>query len=271
MTTPRRARVLPRDIDALRVIGKWKCVARYHLKAWAFSEVSDTMASRFVERMTERGYLGVKRLNGIGTQLLWLTATGRDFLVDHGVAADEVFPARAAVSLKDLDHTLAIVSAGFALTRRFPSAGAVLPAWAVQRAFDGHIATIPDVLVADRAEGLLLGVEIDTGAEPLKVLAKKLTDMADGFFTEWSAGARTGIVVLTSGQRRASNILAEVAGGIPPEIGVVASVLPSVEGPESLTAFCDLLGAPSATANRSDEPLGQHNGGGAVKDDGSAD
>jgi hypothetical protein len=260
MMTKRRPRILPRDLAGLRVIGKWKCIARYHLKAWIFPGVSDTMASRFVDRMTERGYVGAKRLNGIGTQLLWLTPAGRDFLVDHGVPRGELFPARAAVSLKDLDHTLAIVSAGFALTRRFPAAGAVLPAWAVQRAFDGKIDTIPDVLVVDRADGALLGVEIDIGGEPLNVFSRKLAELASGLFTEWSADARAGIVVLTSGERRAANILAAFAETVSPSIGLAVSVLPTATGPESLTAFCALFATELASTDRSDEPFGQPNG-----------
>jgi hypothetical protein len=260
MTTKRRARILSRDLAGLRVIGKWKCIARYHLKAWIFSEVSDTMASRFVERMTERGYLGAKRLNGIGTQLLWLTPTGRDFLCEHGVAAGELFPARVAVSLKDLDHTLAIVSAGFALTQRFPAAGAVLPAWAVQRAFGGKIEAIPDLLVVDPADSVLLGVEIDIGGEPLNLLSMKLADMASGLFTRWSADARAGIVVLTSGERRAANILAAVAQTVSPSIGLAVSVLPTATGPEALTAFRALFAPDSTIPNRSDEPFERPNG-----------
>jgi hypothetical protein len=242
-TRKRRARILPRDLAALALIGTWKCIARYHLKAWIFPDVSETMASRFVERMTERGYLDTKRLNGIGTQLLWLTPAGRDFLREHGTPADALFPARSAVSLKDLDHTLAIVSAGFALTQRFPAANAVLPAWAVQRAFGGRIEAIPDVLLVSRADPMLLAVEIDIGGEPLNALAEKLAEMADGLLSEWSADARAGIIVLTSGERRAANILAAVADSISPTIAVAADMLPPLDGPDSLAAFCALFAA----------------------------
>ena len=258
--TTKRPRILPRDLAGLRVIGKWKCIARYHLKAWIFPDVSDTMASRFVDRMTERGYVGAKRLNGIGTQLLWLTSAGRDFLVEHGTIAHELFPARAAVSLKDLDHTLAIVSAGFALTQRFPAAGAVLPAWAVQRAFGGKIEAIPDVLLLSSADQMLLAVEIDIGGEPLNMLAGRLTEMAGGLLAEWSAGARAGIVILTSGERRAANILATFAEPVSPSIGLAVSVLPTATGPESLTAFRALFAPDSSIPNRSDEPFDQRNG-----------
>jgi len=247
-TTTRRARVLPRDLAALALIGKWKCIARHHLKAWIFPEVSDTMASRFVERMTERGYLGAKRLNGIGTQLLWLTPAGRDFLCEHGTPASTLYPARSAVSLKDLDHTLAIVSAGFALAQRFPAANAILPAWAIQRAFGGRIEAIPDVLVVSRADSMLLAVEIDVGGEPLNVLAGKLAEMADCLLTEWSADARGGIVILTSGERRAANILATVADSISPAIAVAADVLPPLDGPGSLRAFVALFAAEATQA-----------------------
>jgi hypothetical protein len=236
--TQRRARILPRDLAALALIGKWRCIARYHLKAWIFPDVSDTMASRFVDRMTERGYLGAKRLNGIGTQLLWLTPAGRDFLREHGTPVETLFPARSAVSLKDLDHTLAIVSAGFALTQRFPAADAIMPAWAVQRAFGGKIETIPDVLFLSCADQILLAVEIDVGGEPLNMLVGKLVEMAEGLLAEWSADARAGIIVLTSGQRRAANILTAIADSISPVIAVAAEVLPPLDGPDSLAAFC---------------------------------
>jgi len=260
MTIKRRQRVLSRDIEGLRVIGKWKCIARYHLKAWIFPEVSDTMASRFVNRMTERGYLGTRRLNGIGTQLLWLTHAGRDYLVDHDVSSDELFPARAAVSLKDLAHTLATVSAGFALSRRFSAPDAILPAWAVQRAFGGEIEAIPDILVVDRADAILLGVEIDIGGEPLKMLSRKLSEMAEGLFTEWGSNARAAIVILTASERRAANILAALSGTVSTSIGFAVDTLPRATDAASLAAFCALFGADSPAANRSDEPFDQSNG-----------
>ncbi len=240
-TRTRRARVLPRDLAALALVGKWKCIARYHLKAWIFPDVSETMASRFVERMTARGYLGAKRLNGIGTQLLWLTPAGSDFLCEHGTPAATLYPARSAVSLKDLDHTMAIVSAGFALSRRFPVADAVLPAWAVQRAFGGRIEAIPDMLLVSRADQVLLAVEIDIGGEPLNMLTAKVAAMAHGLLAEWGADARTAIIVLTSGERRAANILATAVEALPPPIAIAADVLPPLDGPGSLTAFCDLF------------------------------
>lgn len=256
-------RVLDRDLDAARLVGKWRCVARYQLKEWLFAGVSDTMVGRLVDRMTERGYFGAQRLHGIGAQLLWLTAKGRDFLVEHGTPAHELYPARGAVALKDLDHTLAIVSAGFALSRRYPAAEAILPAWAIQRAFKGDLEAIPDVLCVDRTHGVLLAVEVDVGGEAPSLVLEKCVSLG-AWLASWAADVRSGIVILTSGDRRATSLADRLGGALEPSVGLAVEVLPKGISRQVLARFCTLFGSPMDDTDRSDKPLDRPDGDAAV-------
>jgi hypothetical protein len=258
-TRHRQDRILDRDLAALRRIGRWRCLARYHLKEWIFPGVDEAVVSRFVARMTARGYLGAKRLHGIGAQLLWLTHAGRDFLVEHGTSDADLYPAKNAVALKDLDHTLAIVSAGFALTRRFPAADAVLPAWAVQRAFGGRIAAIPDVLCIDRSAAVLVACEIDIGGESVALFADKVLVLGS-WLASWSADAQPAIVILTSGERRAANLAERIGPALDPAVALAVEVLPKGTSRDGLVGFCRLVGAPLAEENRQDEVSSEDDG-----------
>jgi len=71
--------------------------------------------------------------------------------------------------------------------------------------------------------------------------------------------AQAAIVILTSSERRAANILAALAGTVSSSIGVAVDVLPRSNDAASLAAFCALFGADSPGANRSDEPFDQSN------------
>lgn len=121
-TTTKKHRILPRDIEAYALAGRFRMLTRQQLKGWLFSDVSETMVTRFFDRSTERGYLGVDRLHGNGIQVCWLTKKGRDFLVDGGHAAtSDLFPASSPVPAKDFAHTVQIVNAALAMRRRTPS------------------------------------------------------------------------------------------------------------------------------------------------------
>jgi hypothetical protein len=90
MATIKKHRILPRDIEAYVLVGRFRMLTRQQLKSWLFAEVSETMVTRFFDRSAERGYLGVERLQGNGIQVCWLTKKGRDFLVDGGHAPASV-------------------------------------------------------------------------------------------------------------------------------------------------------------------------------------
>src|SRR5919206_3802941 len=107
-TTPQR--LLPRDLQSLAAIGRFRMLTRAQLQRWQFAGLSDTVVRRFIHRMEERRFLGSARLNKNGVQVVWCTSLGRDLLVAEGAAvADDLFPARGPVPLKDMAHTGAIV------------------------------------------------------------------------------------------------------------------------------------------------------------------
>jgi hypothetical protein len=106
-TTQKKHRILPRDIEAYVLAGRFRMLTRQQLKGWLFPDVTEAMVTRFFDRSTERGYLGVERLQGNGIQVCWLTKKGREFLVDGGHAAiADLFPASGPVPAKDFEHTV---------------------------------------------------------------------------------------------------------------------------------------------------------------------
>src|ERR1043166_5358018 len=130
MPTLKKHRILPRDIEAYVLVGRFRMLMRQQLKGWLFADVSETMVTRFFDRSTERGYLGVERLHGNGMQVCWLTKKGRDFLVDGGPAAtSDRFSANGPVPAKDFEHTVEIVNAALAMRQRTPVPDELLPAW----------------------------------------------------------------------------------------------------------------------------------------------
>lgn len=92
---PRDAAVSPRDIDALRFIGRAGELAQYQLHEGVFGSVSEVVVSRFVRRAVKRELIATSRWHGIGINRLRLTARGRAILVANGVDTNELFvPAR---------------------------------------------------------------------------------------------------------------------------------------------------------------------------------
>lgn len=220
MPTMKKHRLLPRDIEAYALIGRFRMLTRQQLKGWLFDGVSETMVTRFFERAVDRGYLGVERLQGNGIQVCWLTKKGYEFLVDGGHAsASDLFPASGPVPAKDFAHTVEIGNAAFAMHRRTPPPDELLPAWAIQRLFAGKLPVWPDLLCLWKPQGSdpgsALAIEVDLGGEPVKtVLVPKTLELA-AFLTSWTAGAPSAILLLTATARRRDSLRL----GLTPAIG----------------------------------------------------
>ena len=233
MATTKKHRILPRDIDAFVLVGRFRMLTRQQLKRWLFDEVSETMVTRFFDRSTERGYLGVERLQGNGIQVCWLTKRGRDFLVDGGHAAtSDLFPASGPVPAKDFEHTIEIVNAALAMRRRTPAPDELLPAWAVQRLFAGKLTVWPDLLCLwkprDDDPGSALAIEVDLGGEPVKTVLVPKTLELIGFLTGWTAGAPAAILLLAATARRRDSLreaLAPAAGDFPLAVETLAALV----------------------------------------------
>jgi len=231
MATIKKHRILARDIEAYVLVGRFRMLTRQQLKSWLFAEVSETMVTRFFERSTERGYLGVERLQGNGIQVCWLTKKGRDFLVDGGHAAtSDLFPASGAVPAKDFEHTVEIVNAAVAMRRRTPQPDELLPAWAVQRLFAGKLTVWPDLLCLWKPNGdagSALAIEVDLGGEPVKTVLVPKTLELIGFLTDWTAGAPAVVLLLTATARRRDSLreaLSSVVGDFPLAVETLAAL-----------------------------------------------
>lgn len=223
MATTKKHRILQRDVDAYTLVGRFRMLTRQQLKSWLFADVSETMVTRFFDRSIERGYLEVERLQGNGIQVCWLTKKGRNFLVDGGhTAASDLFPATGPVAAKDFAHTVQIVNAALAMRRRDPAPDELLPAWAVQRLFQGKLTVWPDLLClwrpAEGDQGSALAIEVDLGGEPVKTVLVPKTLELIGFLREWVGRAPAAILLLTATARRRDSLreaLASAVGDFP--------------------------------------------------------
>jgi hypothetical protein len=232
MATPKRHRILPRDIEAYALVGRFRMLTRQQLKRGLFAEVSETIVTRFFDRATERGYLGVERLHGNGIQVCWLTKKGRDFLVDGGhAAASDLFPASGPVPAKDFEHTVEIVNAALAMRRRSPVPDELLPAWAVQRLFEGKLTVWPDLLCLwkpmHKTSGSALAIEVDLGGEPVKTVLVTKTLELIGFLRASTGDAPAAILLLTASARRRDSLrmaLDSSAGDFPLVIETITDI-----------------------------------------------
>jgi hypothetical protein len=199
-----RTRLRDRDIEALAFIGRGYEVAQYQLHEAVFASRSPNVVSRFVTRASERGFIAAERLGGIGMNRLRLTRRGCGFLIDRGIAEDELFAPAKAVALKDVAHTTAINDLVVALLGRPNPPSFVSAAWCLQRRLTASTA-IPDVLASwppGRTRGMLLGCEIDLGAEPLaSVFLPKLRRLAR-LLDEARDTKHAAIAVFTRGAKR---------------------------------------------------------------------
>lgn len=204
---------MARDIEAYVLAGRFRMLTRQQLKSWLFGAVTEPMVTRFFDRSTGRGYLGVERLHGNGIQVCWLTKKGRDFLVDGGHAsAADLFPASGPVPAKDFEHTVQIVNAALAMYRRVPTPDELLPAWTVQRFFAGTLAVWPDLLCLWKPReddpGAALAIEVDLGTEPVTTVLVPKTQALIRFLSAWTEGAPATILLLTATPRRRDSLRA---------------------------------------------------------------
>ena len=205
-------RKLPaRDVEVLRIVGRFRMLSRAQLKRWLFAGLSDPIVTRCIDRLASRGYLGVERLHGNGIQVLWLRREGKEFLVENGTPAADLFVAKGAAAAKDFEHTLAIGDVAAWLATNVPQPDELLPAWAVQRIFGGVSKSFPDLVaiwrdVATANSAAAMLVEVDLGTEPVKsVLGAKLRNLvllADEAFR----GAVVAIVIFVPSERRKESI-----------------------------------------------------------------
>ena len=228
-----RTRLRDRDIEALAFIGRGYEVAQYQLHEAIFASRSPNVVSRFVIRASERGFIAAERLGGIGMNRLRLSRRGREFLVDRGIAEDELFAPAKAVALKDVAHTLAINDLRVALLGLDSRPILISPAWFLQRRLSSALA-IPDLLVRwpGRAgtRGVLLACEIDLGCERLATVFLPKLERLRELLNDAAEGDRAAIVIFTRGSRRVE-LIADQAENI--RIPLMPCLLPDKSGSHS--------------------------------------
>ncbi|HKO58894.1 MAG TPA: hypothetical protein VJ276_23710 [Thermoanaerobaculia bacterium] len=242
---PRDTSRLPeRDYAALHFIGTWYEVAQYQLEDAVFSGKSPTITSRCIRRLHAAGAIVVERWNRIGLNLIRLTNTGRQALLDRGIDGSAIFVPEKAVAPKDLRHQLHLVDIGLVLMQ-LPIPFDLAPCWTLRRRLAlTKPSAIPDLL-ALRQDGRggvdgAIAIEVDLGGERLKnVFVPKLALLRDTL-AGWSGGAPAAIVVFTVGTRRIAALSAAIAAQTH-AIPVVVFPLPVDAGRPGLGALRSLL------------------------------
>ena len=228
---PRDAAVSPRDVDALRFIGRAGELAQYQLHEGVFGNVSEVVVSRFVRRAAKRELIATSRWRGIGINRLRLTSRGRALLTANGVDASEIFVPRTPIAEGHIEHQLWIVDTLIVLGRASRTPDLLLPAWALQRRFASRPVAIPDALASftQPAEkpALLLGVEIDRGSERLNAVFLPKLEKLCAVLATWSGSATAVIVLLTNNARRCEALRAATTA-LP--LPVVVEMLPRAPG-----------------------------------------
>jgi hypothetical protein len=208
-------KLLPRDIEVLAAIGRFRMLTREQVKRWFFHDVSEPVVTRFFQRSVRSGYLGAERLGGNGIQIAWLSRKGRDALVRSGIPGADLFAATGPAAAKDFEHTVATGDVAVWLARRTPAPDELLPAWMIARLFGGRLAVVPDLLALWRPVGsgpaAALAVEIDLATEPLaSVLLPKLRALERNLKV-WMPDALTTILVFVPSARRQESLRAMMA------------------------------------------------------------
>jgi site-specific DNA-methyltransferase (adenine-specific) len=198
-------------------IGEGYEVAQYQLAAAVFPDRAPNVVSRFVARALRHEFIHAERLQQIGMQRLRLTATGKRYLEQHGVASARLFVPRRSVALKDLAHTTWINDLRVTFGKLAPDQ--IAPAWLLQRLLGSGATAIPDLFISWSASGereaLTIACEVDLGGENLRhVFFPKLVLQQDAM-RAWSDGSRFVILILTRGERRVAALRAwsEAEGG----------------------------------------------------------
>lgn len=250
MSDPRAPyRPSPRDLAAGRFIGEGYEVSQYELREAVFAGRARGVVSRFVTRWRSRELLHASRFQGWGMNRLRLTSKGRDVLLAHGADRRTLFVPKKPVALKDLAHHLWINDLRVVLAGEgFPK---TLPSWAIERLFPAWPVS-PDLLALRPAsggrQGLALAVEVDLGGEGItKVFAPKLGKLQE-HLASVAGGDGSGVLVVTSGARRAEAI-AKATEGADADVPLWIGVLPASSGSAGLLALRGLCrGAVDALA-----------------------
>jgi hypothetical protein len=205
--------VQSRDRAALFFIARFRMVTRPQLRRACFRGLSETVAKRSIDSLLAAGYLGAERVSRTGFQVLWCTSRGRDYLVEHGVAAADLFPARGPAAAKDFRHTVAIIDTAIGLFERGWAIAALRPAWSIQRSLGARLRAVPDLLALERSNGnrkaVALAIEVDLAAESLSVFIPKLR-LLSGWLMSYCAASACALLVLTTTPRRRDAIRARV-------------------------------------------------------------
>jgi protein involved in plasmid replication-relaxation len=203
----------PRDLAALRLIARFRMVTRPQLRRARFRGLSETVTKRSIDRLLAAGYLGAERVSKTGYQVLWCTSRGRDHLVEQGISAADLFPARGPAAAKDFRHTERIIDVAITFMERGWREDDLLPAWALQRLFGARVRAIPDLLVLERGSEsrapVAIGVEVDLGSEALTVFVPKLQLLA-AWLAGYGAKSTCALLVLTTTPRRRDALRARV-------------------------------------------------------------
>jgi len=242
ITPVRRRRLSARDLRALAFVGRGYEVMQYQLHDAVFRGHAPNVVSRFVSRASRRGYLVAERLQAVGMNRLRLTADGVHLVAERGIAkADSLFAPRRSVPLKDLAHTVWINDLRCALLRSAEPPDVISPAWLLQRRLQPVPRAIPDVLAiwkpSGKAEGLLLGCEVDLGGESVRgTFAPKLCELADEL-DSWAGNSPAALLVLTTSVRRAELIRHHMPDWEPSDRVGVVTLLPSESGVSAIAAL----------------------------------
>lgn len=236
---PRAKYVLSnRDSAALMFIAGMGVVAQYQLHMKVFPGLSEVVVSRCVHRLARRlGLIDVFRWNRIGLNLLKLRTAGSSALADIGVSNERIFLARWPTP-SGFAHRLWLIDTILALSVIQPEFESI-PCWALRRRFASSTTPIPDILAVRRDIKRVLAVEVDRGGENLRrVLVPKLESLQQ-WLTTFAPEAKTSILVLTQGDRRAAALRQRLAAK---GITAACNLLPDAIGRAAVAALIERFG-----------------------------
>lgn len=227
-----------RDLAVLGWLAQLPWAAQYHVHTQFFAETSDVPVSRCARRLFRLGLVAIHRLNGVGLNLVRTTAAGREVAQQQcGVPENEIFASRWP-SASALPHDLWLLDLAIAARGLWPT-HTIYPCWRVRRLLAGTTVPVPDLLVVSRSRKRVIAFEVDLATENLKrVFLPKLATLRTELSAFGAEDAARGIIVLTSGERRAAALAAQLRDQMIP---VITAVLPKPMGRATIGALRDLL------------------------------
>ncbi len=230
------ARLSARDLEALLFIGRWT-PAQYQFALRVFAGLSETVASRCVQRLLKLDLIRVTRWNKIGLNMLQLRPAGAQLLISDGLAKEnDLFVPRTPVAVQSIAHHLWTIDAALALLA-LPVPFDVVPCWALRRQHAGQRVPIADVLAVSRDGRRVIAVEVDLATERTKWLASKLQELSTSLCAV-AGTAQPAIIVLTTGERRIASIRLQAADiGVP----LIVEPLPKVVGRSAVVALTEIF------------------------------